>query len=328
MIDDEIKQAIENAHSFGIVSHIRPDGDAIGAVLAMGLALLAREKSVEIVLRSGISKTFKHLPGADLVRRSFHGDYDLSIVLDCSDEERSGGVLEGKVPDIVVDHHITNPKFGKINLIEPDAVATCAILAEHMPRWGLEIDQKVASNLLSGIISDSIGFRTSNTTSKSLRIAADLMDKGADITRLYNRALVSKPFESYHYWGYGLVKLNRENGMVWTTLSLEDRRNAAYMDEDDADLTNILSSIEDIDVAVLFIEQNADHVKVSWRARPGINVASIAASFGGGGHPAAAGADIKGSLSEVQNMILQKTRDYLSTLTNGNNDPLPTKGME
>ena len=116
--------------------------------------------------------------------------------------------------------------------------------------------------------------------------------------------------------------------MVWTTLSLEDRQNAAYMDEDDADLTNILSSIEDIDVAVLFIEQNADHVKVSWRARPGINVASIAASFGGGGHPAAAGADIKGSLSEVQDMILQKTRDYLSTLTNGINDPLPTKGME
>jgi phosphoesterase RecJ-like protein len=147
-------------------------------------------------------------------------------------------VLEGKVPDVVVDHHITNPKFCKINLIEPDAVATCAILAEHMPRWGLEIDQKVAANLLSGIISDSNGFRTSNTTAKSLRIAADLMDKGAEITRLYNRALVSKPFESFHYWGYGLVKLNRENGLVWTTLSLDDRHNAGYMEEDDADLTN------------------------------------------------------------------------------------------
>jgi phosphoesterase RecJ-like protein len=96
MIDDEIKQAIENAHAFGIVSHIRPDGDAIGAVLAMGLALIAKEKSVEIVLRSGISKTFRHLPGAELVRRSFHGDYDLSIVLDCSDEERTGECSKGK----------------------------------------------------------------------------------------------------------------------------------------------------------------------------------------------------------------------------------------
>jgi phosphoesterase RecJ-like protein len=314
MIDDQIKQAINNASLVGITSHIRPDGDAVGSVLALGLALEKAGKKVEMVLHSGVSNTFRHLAGTELVKRSFNADCDLYIVVDCSDLQRSGGVLNDHQADIVIDHHITNKGFGRINLIDPSAVASCAILAEHLPAWGLTIDEPVASALLSGIISDSIGFRTSNTSARSLRIAADLMDKGADITRLYNKALISKPFESINYWGFGLAKLQREDTLVWTSLSLEDRKNAGYRDEDDADLTNILSSIEDIDIAILFIEQNANHVKVSWRARPGLDVASIAASLGGGGHPPAAGADLEGTLPEVQEKILQLTREYLNEI--------------
>lgn len=319
MIDDQIKKLIENASVIGIASHIRPDGDAVGSVLALGLALENAGKKVEMVLRSGVSKTFRHLAGADRVKRSFTSTCDLLILVDCSDEPRSGGVLNGRQADIVIDHHITNKGFGKINLIDPQSVATCAILAEHIPLWGLTIDESIASALLSGIISDSIGFRTSNTTAKSLRIAADLMDKGSDITKLYNKALVSKPFEGVNYWGYGLAKLQREDGLVWTSLSLDDRKNAGYGDEDDADLTNILSSIEGLDVAVLFIEQKDNHVKVSWRARPGLDVASIASSLGGGGHPPAAGADIEGSLLQVQDKILKITKEYLEQLKQENN---------
>jgi phosphoesterase RecJ-like protein len=316
MIDDQIKAAIQNANLIGITSHIRPDGDAVGSVLGLGLALEKAGKKVEMVLHSGVSQTFSHLAGSNLIKRSFSTDCDLYFVVDCSDLLRSGGVLNDHPADIVIDHHITNNGFGRINLIDPLAVATCAILAEHMPLWGMTIDEPVASALLSGIISDSIGFRTSNTTARSLRIAADLMDLGADITRLYNKALISKPFESVNYWGYGLAKLQREDRLVWTSLSLEDRKNADYHSEDDADLTNILSSIEDIDIAVLFIEQKANHVKVSWRARPGLDVASIAASLGGGGHPPAAGADLEGSLPEVQEKILTLTKEYLDTMKN------------
>lgn len=320
MSDSTIKTLINNAQVIGITSHIRPDGDAIGSVLGLGLALKSAGKTVEMVLKSGVSKTFKHLAGVDQINRSFTKDCDLFIVLDCSDEERTGGVLKGKPVDIVIDHHVTNQAFGrKVNLIEHESVATCAILAEHMPNWGLEIDEPIAAALLSGIISDSIGFRTSNTTANSLRIAADLMEKGAEINRLYNKALISKPFESFNYWGYGLAKLERENGLVWTSLSLEDRKSADYPGEDDADLTNILSSIEDIDIAVLFIEQATDRVKVSWRARPELDVAQIAEALGGGGHPAAAGADLSGSLPEVQEKILKLTRNYLEQLNQNNN---------
>jgi len=317
MNDRKIKELLDDAHVIGITSHIRPDGDAIGAVLGLGLALQAAGKTVEMVLKSGVSKTFKHLPGVDQIERSFKKDCDLFIVLDCSDEERTGGVLKGQPADIVIDHHVTNLAFGRqVNLIEPESVATCAILAEHMPAWGLQISEDVAAALLSGIISDSIGFRTSNTSASSLRIAADLMDKGAEINELYNKALISKPFESVNYWGYGLSKLEREDGLVWTSLTLDDRKRSDYPGEDDADLTNILSSIEDIQIAVLFIEQSADRVKVSWRAKPGLNVAQIAASLGGGGHPAAAGADLDGNLTEVKNRILDLTREYLKQINN------------
>ena len=317
MNDRKIKVLLDDAHVIGITSHIRPDGDAIGAVLGLGLALQAAGKTVEMVLKSGVSKTFKHLPGVDQIERSFKKDCDLFIVLDCSDEERTGGVLKGQPADIVIDHHVTNLAFGRqVNLIEPESVATCAILAEHMPAWGLQISEDVAAALLSGIISDSIGFRTSNTSASSLRIAADLMDKGAEINELYNKALISKPFESVNYWGYGLSKLEREDGLVWTSLTLDDRKRSDYPGEDDADLTNILSSIEDIQIAVLFIEQSADRVKVSWRAKPGLNVAQIAASLGGGGHPAAAGADLDGNLTEVKTRILDLTREYLKQINN------------
>lgn len=311
MIDQEIHALLRKAQKIGITSHKRPDGDAIGSVLGLGLALIDAGKEVQIVLRDGISHTFRHLPGTDLVKRAFKEECNLYIVLDSSDLERTGNILDVNSVGLVIDHHITNEGFGKVNLIDAEAVATCAVLAEHLPAWGLTITPEIASVLLSGIISDSIGFRTSNTTSKSLRIAADLMDIGANISTLYNKALISRSFEAANYWGYGLERMERQNGLLWTCLTLEDREKAKYPGSDDADLTNIISSIEEIDIAVLFVEQSTDKVKVSWRARPGLNVAGIAADFKGGGHPAAAGAEIQGSMDEVKQTILKVTRDYL-----------------
>lgn len=328
MIDQEIGNAIRRSEKIGLTSHIRPDGDAVGAVLGLGLALANVGKTVEMVLQNGVSKTFRHLPGSDQIKKSLTGDCDLYIVLDCSDLQRVGGMLNDRPVDIVIDHHITNERFGKINLVEAESVATCAILAEHMPAWGLVIDEAVASALLSGILSDSIGFRTSNTTSASLRTAASLVDKGADISGLYNKALISRPYESLKYWGFGLARLEREDGLVWTALSLADRKNAGYLGDDDADLTNILSTIENFDVAVLFVEQRMANVKVSWRSRPGINVAALAASLGGGGHPAAAGAEIKGDLPSVQQLILNKTRDYLNLSRVDNKSSLTSNSRE
>lgn len=320
MIDAEIKQRIDQAHRIGITAHIRPDGDAVGSVLGLGLSLQAAGKEVEMVLRDGVSQTFRHLVGSESVKHAFASECDLYIAVDCSDLKRTGGVLEGKTVGIVIDHHVTNELFAELNLVLPESVATCAILAEKLPLWGYPITTDVARALMTGVLSDSIGFRTSNTSSDSLRIAADLMDRGANISELYNKALINRSYAATNYWGYALARLQHEDNLVWTALTLQDRAESGYSGNDDADLTNILSSIDPLDIAVLFVEQKPDLTKVSWRARPGLDISGLAASFGGGGHSAAAGAEIAGSLEVVQKLVLSATREYLeqTKITDGN----------
>ena len=314
MLDEKIRDRIKRAQRIGITTHIRPDGDAIGSVLGFGLSLKAVGKDVQMVLRDGLSQTFKHLEGSEQFTQKFDGDCDLFIALDCSDLKRAGGVLDGKPIGLAVDHHITNENFAELNYVNPEAVATCAILAEKLPIWGLPITREVARALLTGILSDSIGFRTSNTTAKSLRLAADLMERGANITELYNKALLSRSFEATSYWGYALSRLQHEGTLVWTSLTLEDRKKSGYSNTDDADLINVLSSIDPLDIVVLFVEQKGNVVKVSWRARAGLDISRLAVSFGGGGHPAAAGAELSGSLEEVQNLVLGATKTFLKQL--------------
>jgi phosphoesterase RecJ-like protein len=324
MIDEKIQNRIKQAQRIGITTHIRPDGDAIGSLLGMGLSLKAIGKEVQMVLRDGISHTFRHLEGSDLIKRTFESDCDLYVVLDCSDLKRTGGVVEGKTIGLVIDHHITNENFGELNYVNPEAVATCAILAEKASSWGLPITLEVARALLTGIISDSIGFRTSNTTARSLRLAANLMDHGANITELYNKALLSRSYEATNYWGYALSRLQHEDNLVWTSLTLLDRKSSGYQGNDDADLTNVLSSIDPLDIAILFVEQKADLVKVSWRARAGLDISRLATSFGGGGHPAASGAEINGSLEEVEKLVLNATRTFLEAIKINDNHIIPT----
>jgi phosphoesterase RecJ-like protein len=210
-----------------------------------------------------------------------------------------------------IDHHPTNEKFGKFNLIDASASATAEILAELMPLWELPITTDVAAALLTGLITDTIGFRTSSVTSKTMRIAAYLIDCGADISDLYLRSLVLRSYESTRFWGAGLSHLEREGSIVWTKLTAEDRKQAGYSGRDDADLINVLSAIKDASIAVVFVEQPSGSVKISWRAQPGLDVAQLALRFGGGGHAAAAGAELRGTLDEVMAKVLHETHSLL-----------------
>jgi phosphoesterase RecJ-like protein len=270
-------------------------------------------KSVQMVLVDGVSASFKHLEGSHLIVREPSGEQDTFITVDCADFKRVGKVFEsfGK-PDINIDHHKTNENFGVLNLIEPEEVATAAILANHMPAWGLSITKPIADALLTGIITDTLGFRTSNTNPSALRLCAMLMETGSNMPDLYMRSLVHKSFPAARYWGAGLSRLEQENGIVWGTLTLADRKQAGYGGNDDADLINLISAIYGNKVGMIFVEQSNNHVKISWRAlEEGIDVSPIAKQFGGGGHAAAAGADIPGNLNEVQPAVLKATKELL-----------------
>lgn len=312
-IINEIKGRLANARRIVIASHVRPDGDAVGSLLGLGLALKDAGKDVQMILADGCPASFRHLVGSDSIQTALQGEHDTFITVDCADFKRTGKIFENfGQPDINIDHHKTNEKFGKLNLIEAEEVATSAILTKHLPEWDLQISQPVAAALLTGIITDTLGFRTSNTTPESMRQAATLMETGVDMPEIYMRALVRRSFPSARYWGAGLSSLESRDGIVWGTLTVADRKKAGYGGNDDADLINIISAIDGNKVGMIFVEQTDNHVKISWRAlEPGIDVSPIAKHFGGGGHAAAAGADIPGALSEIQPLVLQTTKEML-----------------
>ncbi len=311
--NSKIRDLFAQADTILLSAHIRPDGDAIGSLLGLGLALRNAGKKVLMVLSDGIPAQYHYLYGSNEVKKSVPDNlqFDLSIILDTSDLERTGGIFGNREITINIDHHTTNTLYAKYNFIDPQAVATCSLIAENIENWGLKIDDKVASLLLTGILTDTIGFRTSNMGAKDLRIAAYLMEFGANLPELYKQALVNKSTDQLIYWGFALKKLEKKDRLCWTSLTLDDRKDAGYNGNDDADLNTILSSNTDCDVSILFVEQKNNHVKVSWRSNPGFNVANLAQFFGGGGHPAASGADIEGTMVEVQAKVFDKTLNFL-----------------
>jgi phosphoesterase RecJ-like protein len=311
-----LRQAIERFNSAQrvlVVCHLRPDGDAIGSLLGLGLALRSQGKQVQMISEDGVPPSCRHLEGSQEIRRRSQGDFDLVCVVDSSDPQRVGAAVpEGVVVDINIDHHPTNTYFARINLVDEQAASTAELIVALLSLWGVEITPDIAAALLTGLVTDTIGFRTSNVTPRTLRLAAELMERGADLAMLYRRALVDRSFEAMRLWGAGLSRLERNGRLLWTTLTLDDRNAAQYPGRDDADLINVLSAVEGADISIIFVEQPNGRVKVSWRAQPGFDVSKIAASLGGGGHAAAAGAEVQGGLPEVQAQILELTRPLLN----------------
>ncbi len=307
-----LKAQIDAAHRILLTSHIRPDGDAVGSLLGLGLALQDIGKEVNLVLEDGVPVIFRHLPGSEEIYKKPIGVYDLTIALDCSDISRVGNVLdEHGQADINIDHHPTNTYFGRLNFVDTKAVATAEIIVDLMSAFDIPLTKNIAASLLTGIIMDSLGFRTSNMTPKALRTAATLHETGVDLPGLYHKVLLQHSYEAIRYWGKGLSNIEREGRLIWTTLSLEDRREIGYPGRDDADLVNVLSSVEDIDICVILVEQSDGTVKVSWRAQPGFDVSGVAMQFDGGGHKPAAGATIPGHLDHVTRDVLEATRKLL-----------------
>ena len=311
---EKAKAALNAAQQVIILSHERPDGDAVGSLLALTLSLERAGKNATPVLLEGVPSRFRFLPGADKVTSDIPSGGDLLILVDAADLQRTGFPVEilPRQPDINIDHHPTNTDFALINIVNQKASATTEILYDIIPQLGLEIDTEVATNLMTGLITDTIGFRTDSVTPRTLEIASELVGLGAPMAEIYSRTLNQRSFVSAQYWGKGLSRLEKENGILWTSLTIEDRNAVGYPGSDDADLVNLLATIKGNQVVLIFVEQIGGKVKVSWRSRQGVDVAAIAFSFGGGGHEQAAGATIEGEMQEIQERVLTATRGFIS----------------
>jgi len=308
----EIIQELTAARSVLLISHVRPDGDAIGSLLGLGLSLREMRKRVCMVSPDGVPRPLTFLEGSQDIKREPEGDFECVCVLDSADLQRINTVLARFAQvDINIDHHVTNEGFARLNLVDTKAASTTEVLTDLLREGELPITQAVSEALLTGIVTDTIGFRTSSVTPRTLRRAAVLMEKGAPLARLYQLGLVRRTFDEALLWGAGLVKLQRQDRLVWTAITLDDRRKAGYNGKDDADLVNMLTTIEGADIVVVFLEQPQGKVKVSLRASAGLDVSGIARRFGGGGHAAAAGAELSGSMEEVQKIILDAVQPIL-----------------
>jgi phosphoesterase RecJ-like protein len=314
---ERARQTLRNSAHLLLLTHERPDGDALGSLLGMSWMLQTAGHRVTAFSREGVPSSFRFMPGSELVADALPPSADACILLDCSDVSRIGDVA-APLPcpaRINIDHHVTNMGYAEINLVDPDASATAELVCELAEPLGLAITAQAATCLLAGVVSDTLGFRTSNVGLRTLATARRLMEAGANLPSIVEASLYRRSFAATRYWAAGLGRIARDAQLVWTALTLADRATAGYPGRDDADLINVLSTIEGVLVALIFIEQERGRVKVSWRARNGLDVTPLAARFGGGGHPAASGATVEGTLEEVQTRVLTATREWMSGQT-------------
>jgi phosphoesterase RecJ-like protein len=299
---------VQAAETALIVTHLSPDGDAIGSLCGLGLALRQAGKAVTLACPDPVPEIYRFIPGSAEVVRELKpaGGFDLFVAVDCAELRRAGGLGDavGRAPDLNFDHHVTNPGFADLNFVDPDAAATAEVLSDLLGPLGLSLTQPVAEGLLAGLVADTLGFRTSNVGMRTLESAQALMKAGAALPRITDLTLHRRSFAAARLWGEGLARLKLEDGIVWTSLPLAAKAAAGYKGVGDADLVNVLTTIHEARIAVVLVERTDGLIKGSLRSHPGLDVSAVAQSFGGGGHAAAAGFELKGSLEEVEARVL------------------------
>lgn len=315
-----IQFAVEKANRVLVIAHVDPDGDAIGSLTAVGQALQQLGKRVTLVCDDTVPARFHYLPLAGDVRRAPNLDvtYDLVIAVDCGDESRMGWAydrLKEPKPTLAnIDHHVTNTDFGAFNVIDPDASSTAELLHRFLPEIGVEMTRGIAESLLTGIITDTMGFRTTNVTAATLQAAAELVDAGADIAAISLRALHQRPYGTAQLWAIGLGGMKLEDdGLIWTTISRAAVQEAGMeRAPSSAGLVNFLLDIDAAVMAVVVTEMSdEDAVRVTMRCHPPYNVAEVARQFGGGGHAQAAGCSIDGPLDEAAARLVAACHDAI-----------------
>lgn len=311
-----IDELIVSARRLLLVTHVAPDGDAIGSLLGLGWLLMAQGKELILVCEDPVPEAYAYLPGSEKVVRRSGGYYDLAISLDCSDQRRMGNVFDDGVvtaPLINIDHHVTNTRFGTVNWVDPSSVATAQMILDLADALGWEVTEEVACCLLTGMVTDTRSFRTSNVDLDAMRAALRLMEAGGSLSEVTRQALDQRPLSSVRLWGQAIDGLHLEDGILWTQVTRSMRQRWSLGEDGDSGLANFLSGVREAKVVVVFTERNAGTIDVGMRAVPDYDVAQAALRLGGGGHPQAAGCTLEGDLAEVRGQVLAEIRLSLAS---------------
>ncbi len=302
-------EALGSARGILIVTHIEPDGDAIGSLLGLGNALRAQGQDVTCAVDGGVPPGLQFLPHADRVLSTLPDlGADLLISVDANSPERVGLVgAQGMArcgTVINLDHHVSNTGFGDIQLVMPDAASASEVVFHWLRSLSLPLSCDVARPLLTGLVTDTLGFRTSNVRASTLRTALELMESGVSLHDIVAQTFDSRPFAEFLLWQQVLPSITLKGGVVAAQIRVEDCRRAGLEAGEDGDLPSLLRSTDEARVAVVFRELEDGNVSLSMRSKPPWDVARVAVALGGGGHAQAAGATIAGPLQAARDRVL------------------------
>lgn len=316
--EQAILTAVQQASNILVITHIGPDGDAVGSITAVGVALRQMGKHATLLCDDPIPERFSYLPLADQVQppnENRSTNYDLLIAVDCGDETRMGqsyASLPHAVPTIInIDHHVTNTYFGDIQHVVPEAVSATEILYDLFKHIGLTITTDLAMCLLTGVVTDTLGFRTVGVTAKTLRIASELVDAGADLPLINMQGLSLQPYSTAQLWQIGLNNMRLEDGLIWTKINNTQREAIGYNNTSTGGLVNFLGNVNQAAISAVLLEMDDGTVRVGFRCNPPYSVSELALNLGGGGHPLAAGCSLEGSLDKVEQLVVAMSKETI-----------------
>ncbi|MBX6350405.1 MAG: bifunctional oligoribonuclease/PAP phosphatase NrnA [Clostridia bacterium] len=310
-----IVSVLSEARRVALLLHVRPDGDSVGSSLALARALAKLGKEVAVVSADDIPAALRFLPGAGELRRpeEVSGPFDVALLLDCGDLERTGParrVADGAATVVNVDHHTSNTRFGDLAWIEPETAAVGEIAWRLVRELGVEPDLEIAYGIYTAIVTDTGSFGFSNTTPATHRVAAELLSLGVRPDEVARRVWEEKSEVSLRLLGRALASLTVEAGgrVAWVRVTQEDLAAVGASPDDAEGIVAHPRSLRGVVIAASFVEDAPRRWRVSLRSNGAADVAAIASRFGGGGHHRAAGLTLEGPFAEAARELLGACR--------------------
>jgi phosphoesterase RecJ-like protein len=316
---EEIGAVLRSQQTFAVLSHVRPDGDALGSQLGLGLSLSKLGKTVMVRNEDGLLEKYNFLPGGEFLQTPLgeSQDFDVAIALDTAVQNRLGTAIElvkSAKTWINIDHHPSNPGYGDLVYIDSNAPATGQILFELITSQGLPLDAAIAENLFVAISTDTGSFQYPNTTARTFEIGAELLRCGVNVGRVSQLLYENYPRRRAELLRelLGTMRFSGNGKVASFSLSLETAAKLDARPEDNEGLIDHIRAVQGVVVAVFFEELQDEKVRVSMRSKSdAADVCAICQKFGGGGHKLAAGARVRGTLAEVEGKVLKEICDVV-----------------
>lgn len=305
-----ILHVLREGERFLVCSHSRPDGDAVGSVLAFGMLLEQMGKRVDLCTADRIPAIYRRLPGAGAIRTvlGVHGHYDAAILLECDGLERTR--LHGLEPFFLIniDHHITGRAFANLNWIEHRAASTGELVHRLVKAAGARVTPEMATCLYTTVLTDTGAFSYGALSASTFALAGELVVSGADPIAIARDIYFSAPAAKVMLLGAALNTLHLEDSIAWLWITQQDMARTHAAEEDCEGIVNFALGIAGIEAAVFLRELPEGHFRLSLRGKGRVNVAAIAEKLGGGGHENAAGCTLEGPLEPAIQQILAELR--------------------